>query len=562
MVTSFVIEFYRLLQPDNSEVTVQLLTIIAKQQFPPLSTSSGLSSPNQTQLYTPPSQFRAPASAVRVNLLWFGSLSCSLIAASLGMLTKQWLREYLSIANSTPRELLRIRQYRHIYLTRWKVPQLIAILPLLLQLSLTLFLVGLIDLLWSIHPPVATLVTIPTVIWILIYLATTCAPTFFPHCPFKSPQARVFYMLSHPFRKVFQCVWSLREEYFPRQGPYSFKSLIVTDANEQIIHAWSLDEKETRMKTEFEVDAIIDADNTFVDDEFLEFVIKPCTRDLSGLHITLLLRRLLACRLKCPDVPLKDFCASLWRVGEHGTSVMVQIAVEALTRFADDFERGETKDVSPWTEQLLDFICHASTCLKWYNDRAIGTSCQVVEILSRLAVIPSQKLSSAAFVGLLPYLSHPRGMAVAPEIVSSHGKSPKATMSDFSSSFVVLHRFIEQTSRHLPQCDPLELCHSISLLVLRSRGDSVKPCWAALTSLFADLRRAIQLEAGDAPSPRRHKRKYKDLDRSCVDIAIKVNMRYPGLVDDRLLAVMWRDDDVEHTPGRVFAERYRRRNSH
>lgn len=91
---------------------------------------------------SPDSLFEPPFWAIRVNELWFASLVCSLATASLGMLVKQWLREYLAIERVSPQERLRARLYRNPAMVQWKVFEIAAILPLLLQVSLGLFFVG------------------------------------------------------------------------------------------------------------------------------------------------------------------------------------------------------------------------------------------------------------------------------------------------------------------------------------------------------------------------------------------------------------------------------------
>ena len=82
-------------------------------------------------------------SAVRINTLWFASLVFSLATASFGMSVKQWLREYLVCDYTSPQARLRIRQHRDPGMRAWKVLELAAMLPLLLQLSLALFFAGL-----------------------------------------------------------------------------------------------------------------------------------------------------------------------------------------------------------------------------------------------------------------------------------------------------------------------------------------------------------------------------------------------------------------------------------
>ena len=116
--------------------------------------------------------FRPTAFAVRLNTMWFSSLVCSLLSASLGLLVKQWLREYLAGSSNISRESIRIRQYRYEGLRKWHVPEVIMCLPILLQASLVLFFIGLLDLLWTLHPVVAT-VTTAILAALMLFVATT-----------------------------------------------------------------------------------------------------------------------------------------------------------------------------------------------------------------------------------------------------------------------------------------------------------------------------------------------------------------------------------------------------
>lgn len=90
-----------------------------------------------------PSILQTPTFAIRVNALWFASLICSLVAASLAMLVKQWFREYLNWDCTASDERIGVRYVRYTGLIRWRVFETAAMLPLLLQLSLVLFFLGL-----------------------------------------------------------------------------------------------------------------------------------------------------------------------------------------------------------------------------------------------------------------------------------------------------------------------------------------------------------------------------------------------------------------------------------
>ncbi|KAJ3013150.1 hypothetical protein NUW54_g1673 [Trametes sanguinea] len=110
VLTAFNVELYVLLMPDSTDTTNALLAQISAQL------SSFALNPNfanSTQPFAPPpstSSFRAAASSVWINTLWFSSLICSLSAASIGMLVKQWLHESELGLSGTSREAARLRQ--------------------------------------------------------------------------------------------------------------------------------------------------------------------------------------------------------------------------------------------------------------------------------------------------------------------------------------------------------------------------------------------------------------------------------------------------------------------
>ncbi|KAJ3767725.1 hypothetical protein FB446DRAFT_315094 [Lentinula raphanica] len=202
-VTAFIIESYKWLQPNNfnnSDLVLQVL-----QQF----TSQSTNTTHVQLASTSTSNNFNSASAVRINSVWFLSLILSLSTVLLGILCKQWLREHRrDTPSSSSKEALELRQLRFESLERWGIPALLASLPLFLQVSLVLFFYGILDLLWSLNFIVAAVCTAATAISVSIPLLTTILPTYylfkFPAfidedevhiCPYKSPQAWLFYKL-------------------------------------------------------------------------------------------------------------------------------------------------------------------------------------------------------------------------------------------------------------------------------------------------------------------------------------------------------------------------------
>ncbi|KAF9254626.1 hypothetical protein L218DRAFT_460327 [Marasmius fiardii PR-910] len=90
---------------------------------------------------------------------------------------------------------------RHQSLQKWGVSGMVNTLPLLLESALILFFLGVLDLLWSLNRVVAIVITVQVGLAILFLVATTVLPTMtfawkpaIP-CPYKSPQAWIFYQL-------------------------------------------------------------------------------------------------------------------------------------------------------------------------------------------------------------------------------------------------------------------------------------------------------------------------------------------------------------------------------
>ncbi|KAJ3556450.1 hypothetical protein NM688_g2021 [Phlebia brevispora] len=140
VLTAFNIESYKNLEQDSGDVSAAALVHISEQLSSFLINSQTANS--SLSSFSLP-DFKPPASAVRINALWFTSLVLSLISASLGMLVKQWLREYLKGRYSSPQERIRVRHYRWEGLYRWRVFEIAAALPILLQIALILFFIGL-----------------------------------------------------------------------------------------------------------------------------------------------------------------------------------------------------------------------------------------------------------------------------------------------------------------------------------------------------------------------------------------------------------------------------------
>ncbi|KAI0826297.1 hypothetical protein BC629DRAFT_1578683 [Irpex lacteus] len=128
VMTAFLVESYHNLSQDPTQVMIFLMQQLA----------------TQTHSYTINNGFlnsTAPPLPIPQNSRPL--LTLSLVSASFSILVKQWLQEYLAGEYTSPQARVRIRHFRYPGLDDWKVFEIAAALPLVLQLSLALFFVGL-----------------------------------------------------------------------------------------------------------------------------------------------------------------------------------------------------------------------------------------------------------------------------------------------------------------------------------------------------------------------------------------------------------------------------------
>ncbi|KAI0703459.1 hypothetical protein BC835DRAFT_1228352, partial [Cytidiella melzeri] len=186
VVTAFNVEIFKRLIPNSPE---RVLEDISTEL-----SCTNMSTPNcSAQNSTAPTQFVPATRDVAISVFWYLSLVFSLMAASLAIAVKEWLRRYATADLSAPQERLRVRQHRYNGIHHWKswfpgVLGLKEIVPLLLRWSFALFLVGLDLFLWDLHPHhrVFIPVMLPSGIWMLGYLIFCLIPVFDQQCPYKS----------------------------------------------------------------------------------------------------------------------------------------------------------------------------------------------------------------------------------------------------------------------------------------------------------------------------------------------------------------------------------------
>ncbi|CAE6478818.1 unnamed protein product [Rhizoctonia solani] len=187
--TAFVIESYKNLKPDPAEISSQtLLTISQTLLLIANGSQPSITSP-APEIDAPP--FQASVKAVCVNVLWFLSLSLSVAVSLISMLAKEWCLEYMAGRTGPPGAQARRRQQRWDGLVKWRMRELIMMLPSLIHLSLLLFAIGLCVFLWEIHYGVAIPVVIVTAFAASAYFACTLVPFLYAYCPYGTVLSRL-----------------------------------------------------------------------------------------------------------------------------------------------------------------------------------------------------------------------------------------------------------------------------------------------------------------------------------------------------------------------------------
>lgn len=230
-VTAFIIDSYKNLQEDPVSKSNWLLEQVLLEIR-----NANTGNATDNSLLPTPQTFTPSALNIRLNIFWFMSLSLSLATVLIGILCSQWLREYQRYTRLPPKEGISVRQLRYDGLMAWKVPNILMSLPVLLQLSLILFFLGLLDLLWNLNYIVASFVTAVAGFAILFVVVATFLPScqrYFgadhrARCPYKSPQAWAVHRLIARVVRFRNALWSP----FPaeRDSPF-FKDKTWVDAD-------------------------------------------------------------------------------------------------------------------------------------------------------------------------------------------------------------------------------------------------------------------------------------------------------------------------------------------
>ncbi|CAE6440446.1 unnamed protein product [Rhizoctonia solani] len=190
--TAFVIESSKSLKEDPTGIVgrrldriTDILLVVAN-----LSDSSQISPTNMTA-----SQSFSPRPVdLCVNMLWFFSLILSGAVSLLAMLAKEWCHLFISGRIGDPWSQAKRRQQRWRGIEKWKMEQVIMVLPSFIHLAFLSFAIGLCIYLGDLNWRVAIPTSIVTFGSTFIYMASTILPLFYlPNtiCPYNTSISRL-----------------------------------------------------------------------------------------------------------------------------------------------------------------------------------------------------------------------------------------------------------------------------------------------------------------------------------------------------------------------------------
>ena len=182
-VAAFLIESYKYLKPDPTDVSARLLQQVTQEL-------AGVQSNPQ-----PLEPFKPPRFAIHVNILWFLSL-CMALACGLGAtLVQQWVRRYTKLTKhpDSPTNRVRIRTFLFEGIKRFHVRWVVENISLLLHAAIFLFFAGLVEFLFAINDEVARVVVAVIGFFAALYFILTSLPVLSPQCPFWTPLTAVLW---------------------------------------------------------------------------------------------------------------------------------------------------------------------------------------------------------------------------------------------------------------------------------------------------------------------------------------------------------------------------------
>lgn len=429
-LTVFVAPYYTSIQPNLQldiivAASARFLLTADNQEYADAIESGDI---RRTIVLSSPIDPTKAAVAETVNILWISALILTLGVASTAISVNQWLYTFPRQDTELTRQSVRMWSFLRRGLMRWRVPVIINLLPIMLQLALSLFLIGLVQLLWTANKVAAYVIMVMVAVIVAVPIVTALVPSVSPDCPFKSPQAwwilRIWVLIIsiRPVqwpRRMVRLIKRLRKRpskllsiflaavmcvtsYFLRY--YRFATTLPSRLQWYVAAAkvanWrQFEDYAVRTKTAEEDDSVkllmlAEADSVVMDESFLTSVVRPCLEQNKIKASQPVLLRILQHRAHEVESHSNGSQTLKWFSSEQDSTAIIamgQLCLDMLYRHdvlrQDNREQGQIVQhllylirAMPDSQSAKDVCSHAEAqirnhnlqWLSWINEQDVG----------------------------------------------------------------------------------------------------------------------------------------------------------------------------------------------
>ncbi|KAJ3485504.1 hypothetical protein NLI96_g4909 [Meripilus lineatus] len=541
ILTAFLVEAYKLLQPDSSDDSKQILLEISRQ-LASFTITSGLVNATYVPSSLPTGSFTPTRSSVWLNGLWFVALILSLTTASLGLLVKQWLRECDDNPAITPEEHRRIRLFRVRGLRKYKVHEMATFLPLLLQISLILFFSGLVLFTQTVHATIGWVIMGLVVIWGTFLVITTILPWFSASCPYKTPFLKPNTL---QFKRLLN---------YLNVRLTSFARIIHFDWLYDTLHSklFDLVDSETGISKDssLDVDVLLDAYETSGNANVWETIMQCVDLQRPSESFANLCSVILRASGKpCSESSTSaDLASRTWECLPYGIDALFvkSLATYIRSRLIQAFEQKEESRLDDDIGRLLLLLNKWSHQLK---SRSSSRSSRMGRSLVRMSSALMEGLFSAPFTRgfLVKYASELFGSGVRNlkewEYFDKSSEYRATTLRSlrFSRHCLAMSAFVEASKQVFDPSSTLEEHELIKPIrgIILCAGRSTEECWPVLKNEFRHLSGLIACKVDTLQNPSGWQDPDDTSQWHCVlDMAMRLHKRTPGIIDKTLFEAL------------------------
>lgn len=373
VLTGFIVPFYVTLAATQALISMSAHLSVVAADAGHTAVANWLISLSSDSQSSP----RPSSTTIAVAVLWFAALILSLGAASVAISISQWLHHHINVTSKTSQRSVRVWFFRRRGLRRWGVEQAVAVLPLLLQIALVLFLVGLDVLLWTINTAVAEVATALISLLLLPTIVTPIIPSLSPDCPFKSAQAWAFfrfwrwavqklerprshsrYWRNHGHEYIIRKIWNRCCRTEKWRLLRDLPALSGWRELDNFCMQTLKDDSKTRLRM------LVEADSRVMDESFLSTVVRPCLQQADVRDALPAFYKILDHRAHDHDQDKEH--SPQWWIHEQDHEAVTMLGHMSLDMFnkvaLSSMDSGESKKEIAHVLNLADNLLNAMPC--------------------------------------------------------------------------------------------------------------------------------------------------------------------------------------------------------